>query len=716
MTGTFDAVTAQAVATFQRARGLLVDGKVGHQTLTASFPERIAEEAHDQLIHLVADLEAIDITTETAAVRFDPTLARRGDASFESSGLRVIRLGRTAFQTSRILRDTIQAQLRPAAPAAAVPGATPAIMTDLEAGVAALINQARLSHPHSVRAVAALVGGAREATWTIDLVQRLADFQQTNGLGGAGVVDLESLEAIVLALRGRGDNNGAIRLIVDFFDFDDASNLISIYFDPTEDANAETLPFEPGNPNQPVSIQIGPAGMAQEFAGIVHTIEHEFEHVRLMRAGEGEPGDAGVPQRGDRDHEPDHAGGEPRRLQVGRAARADELERDAGRPAGPAPRPLHRGPPARARPGRRRARAGRSRAHPARDRLRRGRRPAARAGRPVIELRAAVDDDAEWPHTCPVSVRLRNAGDAPLVVCRRLAPGYRESDGRELFADVHPPGSPEVVSRIKKLYDRDPPTPDEYVALAPGEELAGGFDLMRWYALPGPGRLRARGLLRGRRAGHAGRRRARARRARLAAHAVHAARLISDAELLAQPGELRAQLLDLAAQRAELRLEPLEPAAARLGRDARLRRSGSSTTGGPPSASSESRWTKRSSFWPGRRASRSTSSRSTSESSTSLQRLEAREALHALGALLELAGRLRAAQQQHREHRELLLVEPERLVEQVAELVRAARVAARQPREAALAELVQRLADRRLVVVRRPGRGSSSGCTRAAAR
>jgi hypothetical protein len=287
VTGTFDAVTAQAVATFQRTRGLLVDGKVGHQTLTASFPERIAEEAHDQLIHLVADLEAIDITTETAAVRFDPTLARRGDASFESSGLRVIRLGRTAFQTSRILRDTIQAQLRPAAPAAAAPGATPAIMTDLEAGVAALINQARLSHPHSVRAVAALVGGAREATWSIDLVQRLADFQRTNGLGGAGVVDLESLEAIVLALRGRGDNNGAIRLIVDFFDFDDASNLISIYFDPTEDANAETLPFEPGNPNQPVSIQIGPDGMAQEFAGIVHTIEHEFEHVRLMRAGEG---------------------------------------------------------------------------------------------------------------------------------------------------------------------------------------------------------------------------------------------------------------------------------------------------------------------------------------------------------------------------------------------------------------------------------------------
>jgi hypothetical protein len=104
-----------------------------------------------------------------------------------------------------------------------------------------------------------------------------------------------------------------------------------------------------------------------------------------------------------------------------------------------------------------------------------------------LELQASVDAGAQWPDTCPVSVRLRNASDSPLVVCRRLAPGYRESDGRELFADVHPRDATDVVSRIKKLYERDPPEPEDYVALAPGEELTGAFDLMRWYALPGPG-------------------------------------------------------------------------------------------------------------------------------------------------------------------------------------------------------------------------------------
>jgi hypothetical protein len=104
-----------------------------------------------------------------------------------------------------------------------------------------------------------------------------------------------------------------------------------------------------------------------------------------------------------------------------------------------------------------------------------------------LQVSAAVGAHARWPTTCPVRVRLRNAGPEPLVVCRRLAVGYRRSDGRELFADVFAPGSDEVVSRMTKLYDRDPPSVDDYGPLAPGEELATEFDLLRWYGLPGPG-------------------------------------------------------------------------------------------------------------------------------------------------------------------------------------------------------------------------------------
>jgi hypothetical protein len=104
-----------------------------------------------------------------------------------------------------------------------------------------------------------------------------------------------------------------------------------------------------------------------------------------------------------------------------------------------------------------------------------------------LEVTAAVDPAARWPESCPVSVALRNSGEAPVIVCRRLAVGYREADGRELFADVFRPGREGVVSRMTRIYDRDPPSVDDYGPLDPGDELSASFDLLRWYALPGPG-------------------------------------------------------------------------------------------------------------------------------------------------------------------------------------------------------------------------------------
>ncbi len=140
-----------------------------------------------------------------------------------------------------------------------------------------------------------------------------------------------------------------------------------------------------------------------------------------------------------------------------------------------------------------------------------------------LAVEASVGPDARWPTTIPVHVRIRNDGEAPVRVARRLAVGYRGSDGRELFAEVHPPGSDELVSRQTKLYDRDPAKPEEYVPLAPGEELATDFDLIRWYALPGPRQLRAAGLLRGRRDARPAGRRGRPGRVRLRAGPVRSA-------------------------------------------------------------------------------------------------------------------------------------------------------------------------------------------------
>ena len=97
-------------------------------------------------------------------------------------------------------------------------------------------------------------------------------------------------------------------------------------------------------------------------------------------------------------------------------------------------------------------------------------------------------------------------------------------------------------------------------------------------------------------------------------------------------------------------------------------------------------------------------------------RREVAQRVQALGALLELARRLRAAEHEHAQHRELVLGQPERLVEQVAVLGRAA---ARvrwpgAPSAAATAGAARRGRSPRRT--RRPDRGWSPGCTPGAGR
>ena len=70
-----------------------------------------------------------------------------------------------------------------------------------------------------------------------------------------------------------------------------------------------------------------------------------------------------------------------------------------------------------------------------------------------------------------------------------------------------------------------------------------------------------------------------------------------------------------------------------------------------------------------------------------------------LRALLQLAGRLRPAQHQHREDRDLLVRDAHRLVEEVPELRGAASRPARQPQPALAVQPLERLADRRVVVL-----------------
>ena len=73
--------------------------------------------------------------------------------------------------------------------------------------------------------------------------------------------------------------------------------------------------------------------------------------------------------------------------------------------------------------------------------------------------------------------------------------------------------------------------------------------------------------------------------------------------------------------------------------------------------------------------------------------------MQAVGALLQLAGRLRAAEHEHAEHRDLVVREPERVLHELPVLDGAAALARGEPRPLLAPEPLQRVADRLLVVV-----------------
>jgi peptidoglycan hydrolase-like protein with peptidoglycan-binding domain len=282
--GNFGRLTAEAVAAFQNANGLVVDGKVGENTLDVMVPNRVAAGRHEHAIQLVVDFHNLDVTSGTLTVHFDPALAVAGATNFESGNLRVIRVGPPAFASNATLRAAIQAQLAVPAPAPAAVGPRPTHLTAAQEAAGVQFNRRRFGDRRSVLVIQGLVGTRLDGLFGPDTVERIAEFQNANGLTVDGKVGQdETLPLMVNQLIAAGSQNAVLRMIVDFFDIRDDGNLLDVRFDATVAANAST----DFRPNEPVRVLVGPTGLAQPFAGIVHTIAHEFEHVRRLKEGIG---------------------------------------------------------------------------------------------------------------------------------------------------------------------------------------------------------------------------------------------------------------------------------------------------------------------------------------------------------------------------------------------------------------------------------------------
>jgi hypothetical protein len=104
-----------------------------------------------------------------------------------------------------------------------------------------------------------------------------------------------------------------------------------------------------------------------------------------------------------------------------------------------------------------------------------------------LRVEAALAGPVARSGRAPVAVSVTNVSDSPVLVNRRLAPGYRDSSSRELWADVRDEaGAPALLSTID--YERDLPTTGDYGELAPGESIAGAFDLFHYARPQRPGR------------------------------------------------------------------------------------------------------------------------------------------------------------------------------------------------------------------------------------
>lgn len=156
--GKFGPISAQAVANFQIANGIVRTGNVDQPTLDAVVAASVTQGEQDQGIYVASDFFGIPIRADALSIRFDAGLATASANAFETGNLRVIRIGPTAMTSAANVRNAVNAALAVPAPAVAVPGATPTLLTPVQEKSALAFNRSKFRDPRSIRVVQGLVG------------------------------------------------------------------------------------------------------------------------------------------------------------------------------------------------------------------------------------------------------------------------------------------------------------------------------------------------------------------------------------------------------------------------------------------------------------------------------------------------------------------------------------------------------------------------------
>jgi peptidoglycan hydrolase-like protein with peptidoglycan-binding domain len=291
--GDFGPKSAEAVADFQQktmGNTHPIDGIVDERTLNSIVGVNHSVGGFD------ADVRTLPIVTSFYKLDMQDVLSLlpREDAGLstmhaESGGLRVIRINQSSFTGAQALRNAIYAMLVAPTAAPGTPKAAPKILTASKASSAATFNTSKLRDRRSVIAIQSMLGNALTGTFDAETSQRVAAFQQTwdeDDLDVDGKIGPRTLRA--LGTRALGieptqniPHDALLRIIIDFYKLDQ-TDMVNISYDPTpRGLNANTSNIADG----PSEVWIGPAGFAQTWEELVHTVAHELEHVRQTRVG-----------------------------------------------------------------------------------------------------------------------------------------------------------------------------------------------------------------------------------------------------------------------------------------------------------------------------------------------------------------------------------------------------------------------------------------------
>lgn len=161
------------------------------------------------------------------------------------------------------------------------PGRTGAYtpLTAVEVQEAIAYNTRRF-RTNSIRRIQDIVGAPVTGTMDADTIHMICEWQADFRLQVDGKIGRYTLKPIVQEVIAEGQRNAAIWLIIDGHNMS-TRGLTSIRYDSTVASNASTSGPIPGNS----TVRIGPRGFSQGYAGLVHTIAHELEHVRQRRVG-----------------------------------------------------------------------------------------------------------------------------------------------------------------------------------------------------------------------------------------------------------------------------------------------------------------------------------------------------------------------------------------------------------------------------------------------